>query len=78
MSEVFMNAARYANSDRLQRAVRYLSDGKWHSTMDIIKAANICAVNSVMSELRENGFSIQSECNARVWYYRLAGQARAA
>lgn len=52
--------ARIENSERLKRAHAVLSDGEWHSTRDIIRKANVCAVNSIISELRCNGFDIIS------------------
>ena len=72
-----MNHASLAKSDRLQRALRALQSrsGQWVSTRWIIRAANVCAVNSVISELRENGCEI--ECEPRVkngerrFFYRL-------
>lgn len=72
-----MHHASLANSDRLQRALRALQSrsGQWVSTRWIVRTANVCAVNSVISELRENGCEI--ECEPRVkdgqrrFYYRL-------
>lgn len=49
--------AAYAKSDRLQRLLAFMLDGKEHSTLDIIQGAEICAVNSAACELRMNGFS---------------------
>lgn len=64
------HAAKAENSDRLQRVLRYLADGLWHSTRDVIEGARVCAVNSVMDELRDNGYNI--ECRrTRPAYYRL-------
>ncbi|WP_235823534.1 hypothetical protein [Azohydromonas sediminis] len=36
-----------------------LSDGRWYSTLDIIVGAGVCAVNSCVAELRENGIAIE-------------------
>ena len=53
-----MHFAKLDNSPRLQRLRAFLSDGRWHTTMDISRGADICAVNSAVDELRENGFVI--------------------
>jgi len=54
-----MHHARLDRSPRLQRVYDLLSDGAEHSTRDIIRDAEVCAVNSVISELRENGCYIE-------------------
>lgn len=70
-----MHAARYATSPRLRRTQAFLRDGKERSTMDIVRGACVCAVNSVIAELRENGAVI--ECRqevretGRVFLYRM-------
>ena len=46
--------AKIENSPRLQRTLTLLSDGQWHTTRGIIKIADVCAVNSIISELRSN------------------------
>lgn len=53
-----IHAARLSSSDRLQRLLEYLRDGKEHTTLNIVLGANICAVNSAVAELRENGYLI--------------------
>lgn len=53
-----MHFARIETSDRLQRVLDILSDGRSHSTMEIITEAQVCAVNSCIAELRMNGFRI--------------------
>jgi hypothetical protein len=67
--------ANIARSERLQRLAMYLSDYDWHSTRDIIRGANICAVNSAVSELRRNGYTVDTRwattADARVCYYRI-------
>jgi hypothetical protein len=57
-----MHAAKLENSPRLQRVRALLSDGAWHGTRDIIHRAEVCAVNSVISELRASGVEIASRC----------------
>lgn len=46
-------------SPRLQRVIAHLKDGRWHTTRDILRAADVCAVNTVVSELRANGCDIK-------------------
>lgn len=45
-------------SPRLQRALALLKDGKPHTTRELVRKANLCAVNSVIAELREHGAEI--------------------
>ena len=56
-----IHAAKVDNSPRLQRVLEVLLDYKPHTTRDIIRRAFCCAVNSCISELRENGYEIT--CN---------------
>lgn len=65
-----MNAASLDNSERLQRVAKFLSDGCKHSTWDIVRGSDVCAVNSCIAELRANGMEIHCEKKARVFYYR--------
>ncbi len=60
--------ARVENSPRLQRALDLLQDGQWHSTRDIVRAADVCAVNSIITELRCNGYDIITRCVGRGRY----------
>ncbi len=77
-----MNFAGLAKSPRLQRVHELLADGRERSTLEIAKTAKVCAVNSCISELRENGAAI--ECRQerrgteRVWLYRMVSPAPAA
>lgn len=72
-----MRAARLTKSARLKRALRALqADGGWMSTRELIRRARICAVNSVIAELRENGCDIETKQDTddkgeRRWRYRL-------
>ena len=73
-----MNAAKLDESPRLQRVRRLLSDGQEYSTRDIVIGAHVCAVNSIISELRANGLDIscrqvRAPCGERVWLYKLEG-----
>lgn len=64
-----MKYAKLENSERLQRVNNLLSDGKPHTTRDIIRKAHVCAVNSIIGELRLNGIEIQCQQKGRKWYY---------
>lgn len=66
-----MNSARLAHSQRLDKVFRVLLDGNPHTTMDLIRRANVCAVNSIISELRDNGIKITCQRTGRLWYYQL-------
>lgn len=66
-----MNFAHLEKSKRLQRVRYLLLDGKQHSTMDIIQNACVCAVNSIVSELRANGVDISCQRKGDVWFYQL-------
>ena len=59
-----MHSAKLENSDRLQRVYECLLTGP-KTTMEIIQEAQVCAVNSIVSELRDNGIDIRCECLAR-------------
>ncbi len=50
--------AKLRNSERLQKVLKLLSDGRAYTTKEIIEAADVCAVNSIAAELRENGIPV--------------------
>lgn len=58
-------------SPRLRRVLRVLSMGGEHSTRDLIRRADVCAVNSCIAELRANGVAVASRVVDGHWYYRL-------
>jgi predicted transcriptional regulator len=66
-----MNAANLEKSDRLKRVHNLLAGGGEHTTLDIIQKAGVCAVNSIISELRMNGYSIDCQRRADKWFYRM-------
>lgn len=72
-----MNHARLIKSARLKRVHKLLSDGKWHSTWEIIQRAKVAAVNSCVAELRANGAVIETEVRIdgpeleRRWFYKM-------
>jgi len=65
-----MNSANIDKSPRLQRVLAVLWDGLPHTTLDIIQQANVCAVNSIIAELRDNGFSIDCKREGDKWFYQ--------
>lgn len=65
-----MKYARIDNSPRLQRLAEYLADGRWHTTLDIVAGAMVCAVNSAVAELRANGIPVACRRQRDLWYYR--------
>lgn len=66
-----MHYAKLRTSRRLQRVLGLLSDGGEHSTRDIILRANVCAVNSIIAELRRNGLPVTCRVSGGVYFYRL-------
>ena len=78
-----MHAAKIENSERLQAVLGLLSRGGRYSTRQIIDETGYCAVNSIVAELRANGYAI--DCTPEsgavkgrrqvVYYYRLVPPA---
>lgn len=75
-----MNSARLDRSPRLKRVHALLADGAWHSTRAIVDGAKVCAVNSCIAELRDNGCWIETRRRPAlagdspvVYEYRLVG-----
>jgi hypothetical protein len=66
-----LKAANLSKSDRLQRVFKLLSKGGEYTTLEIIQQAGVCAVNSIISELRANGFDISCERRENKWFYRM-------
>jgi len=64
------HAARVSSSDRLKRVDELLADGREYSTLEIIQACEVCAVNSIIDELRDNGRVIQCRREGNRWLYR--------
>ena len=71
-----MNAAALS-SPRLQKVLRLLSDGRPHTTRDIVRRAGVMAVNACVAELRTHGAEINCVRQAApkgfgwVWYYTM-------
>lgn len=53
-----MHFAKVETSKRLQKVLALLQDYRPLTTREIIREADVCAVNSIIGELRENGFQI--------------------
>jgi predicted transcriptional regulator len=66
-----MNAANLTKSERLQRVFKLLSGGGEYTTLEIIQKAGVCAVNSIISELRQNGYQIDCQRRHDKWFYRM-------
>lgn len=64
-----MKFAHVATSPRLQRVAALLADGCERTTMEIVLGAQVCAVNSIVSELRANGIDILCRRVGDVWVY---------
>ncbi len=68
--------ARVEGSPRLQRLLRVLMDGQWHSTRDLSLRAECYSVGASIQELRDarNGCEIWTGRSAYFagWEYRLA------
>ena len=69
-----MHAARLS-SPRLRRVLRVLSDGRPHSTMEIVRRARVMAVSACVAELRARGARVACvqviEGGVRRWEYTM-------
>ena len=63
-----LHFAQLNRSSRLQRVLTVLSDCRPHTTREIIRAADVCAVNSIVAELRANGLDILCQCTGKGRY----------
>lgn len=73
-----IHAANADTSKRPLRVLGVLADRKKHSTLSIISRARVCAVSSIVSELRSSGHRIDCErvgFKNPVWSYQLRGGA---
>lgn len=66
-----MHAARLDSSERLQRVDALLADGNPRSTREIIDEADVCAVNAIIAELRDNGRVIHCQRVENTWFYQM-------
>lgn len=72
------HSARIAGSLRLRSVLNFLSDGLPHTTREIIIACDVCAVNTIISELRDNGLDIVCQPvkgKKGVYEYRMRGES---
>jgi len=69
--------AKDDKSERLKRTLKWLKaakDRNWiMSTREIQQHACVCAVNTVIHELRCNGYDIECTRKGRLYYYELKG-----
>lgn len=65
-----MKAARVESSDRLRRVDNLLAGGREYTTLEIIAYCGVCAVNSIVAELRQNGRDIRCRREGNAWYYK--------
>jgi hypothetical protein len=73
-----IHAARFDASPRLQRVFALLSDGDEYTTRRIVREADVCAVNSIMAELRQNSIPVTCRILRRgVYTYQLTELAGA-
>ena len=61
--------ARLESSARLQRTLAVLKRGGCFTTRQLMHEADICAVNTAVDELRENGFDVQCARKGNTWKY---------
>ena len=66
-----MHAASVSSSKRLQRVLAVLEDGLEHTTYEIVHQAQVCAVNSIVAELRVNGLNIRCQRRRDRFYYQI-------
>ena len=73
-----MHHAKIATSDRLQRLLALLRQGGWWTTRELMLVTRSCAQATDISELRSNGFDIESrqvtsvaDRKRQVWSYRI-------
>ena len=71
-----MHAAQLEKSPRLRRVLAFLKLGPG-TTLQISRSCEVCAVNSIIAELRANGYVI--DCKAvkgkrGVYEYKLVGE----
>ncbi len=61
-------------SPRLRRILELLSDGRAHTTRDIVRRARVMAVNAAIAELRHHGAEItcvrEASRHGEGWVYR--------
>lgn len=71
-----MHSAKLDASPRLRRVLDVLGDGQEHTTYEILHQAQVCAVNSIVAELRCNGYDIVCARRKDRFYYQLKGEPK--
>lgn len=67
-----MHYAKLETSSRLKRALKVLqSRKKPFSTLELMQKAHIMAVNSTISELRQNGIAVKCKREGKLYFYSL-------
>ena len=70
-----MIRAAALTSPRLQRVLKLLSDGRPHTTRQIVRGARVMAVNACVAELRHHGAEIlctqQFTAGQRLFFYTM-------
>lgn len=70
-----MHSANIEKSARLQRVLNRLYEGP-ATTLELVRDANVCAVNSIISEIRNNGYQVDCSCVGRgKFIYSLVGKS---
>jgi hypothetical protein len=66
------HAAKIETSDRLQGVLAILKDRAWHGSFELMRQTNLVAIGSAISEIRANGYEVESRCVGQGRYeYRL-------
>ncbi|MEJ1381365.1 MAG: hypothetical protein RPT95_10425 [Candidatus Sedimenticola sp. (ex Thyasira tokunagai)] len=64
------HSAKLSTSDRLKRVDDLLASGLEYSTLEIVAECSVCAVNSIIAELRTNGRDIRCRREGNLWFYK--------
>ena len=56
------HAAKIETSDRLQGVLAILKDRAWHGSFELMRQTNLVAIGSAISEIRANGYEVESRC----------------
>ena len=70
-----IHAALMENSPRLRRVAWFLSDRKPHSTREIVRECDVCAIPAIKAELIHPKNKLEIECKRKgdYYYYTLTG-----
>lgn len=56
-----MHAAKIADSPRLQKVLAFLRRHGPATTLEIVTGCQVCAVNSIIAEIRANGYTVNCQ-----------------